>query len=64
MKRQKCPLERVVGPLAEAKVQYEVLWESCVKPPPREKKANEWIRPDTWAIINNRTHLRCEWKLG
>ena len=42
-KRQKCPLERVIGPFTEAKDQYDMLRESCEKAPVREQQVNDWI---------------------
>ena len=42
-KRQKYPLERVIGPFTETEDQYDTLRESCKNTPVWEQHANDWI---------------------
>jgi hypothetical protein len=46
------------GPWTEAENAVEVLQGTVVKPAPREFKNNQWIRPGTWTLVDQRAGER------
>ena len=56
---ESCPLNLPkYGPLTEGEDAVEVLQSTVVKPTPREFKENQWIRPGTWVLVDQRAGAR------
>ena len=57
-----CPLNLPkFGPLTEGEDAVEELQATVVKPTPQEFKGNQWIRPGTWALVDQRAGARALW---
>ena len=58
-KRHRFPVQLPrYGPLTYLEQTFTKLQNECQPPPPRERKANNWISNDTWRAIDHRAMLR------
>ena len=51
------------GPRSESETLVEELADTVERPTPKTLKANEWIRPSTWALIKRKAGLERESRL-
>ena len=58
-RRKRFPLQLPpTGPATEGEKIFEVLKTKIEKPARREREENAWIRPGTWALVDERSKLR------
>ena len=58
-RRKRFPLHlSTTGPATEGEKIFEVLKTKIEKPARREREENAWIRPGTWALVDERLKLR------
>ena len=58
-KRHRFPIRiQRVGPRTELESKFEELKAGIEKPPPRKRRANNWISLATWALVDHRAQLR------
>ena len=55
---QRFPLSLPRGPRTQLDAGYEELLQHVVRPPPRERPANNWISDATWTVVDYRAMLR------
>ena len=58
-RRKRFPLQLPnTGPATEGERIFETLKTKIEKPEKREREENAWIRPGTWALVDERAKLR------
>ena len=58
-RRQRFPLQLPkTGPADEGEKLFEEIKAKIEKPPKRKWEENAWIRPGTWALVDDRAKLR------